>query len=964
MSEETPQPSRAPDAEPTRGLKQRFADDLASGKTVALSSAELADPKLRQELPRLLDAAARSASVAPGAALPGYRLLAEIGRGGMGTVYLARQEKLDRHVAVKVAPKLLGEKSRAQRMLAKEAATLARLAHPNIVDVYDVVDDEDVTAIAMEWVDGSTLAAVLGALSQRAGADDLARIRATLGAPEDGDDGFEETSVRFFVRVVRDVARAAHAAHEAGVLHLDIKPSNLLLRRDGTPLLADFGVTRDLTDSREVAQPQTMVGTPIYSPPEQLRRRDRDIGRPSDVYSLGLTLYEAVARAQPLRGLDLPGIVQCVEAGSMPRLSTLAATPPDLENIVHKAIAPEPQRRYQTAAALADDLDAFLQHRPVSARPLGPTERLRRWARHQPWKAALAVALAVLLPAVASLATYLLQQLPVLSSAQERQRLIIANQIKQGAMQRYLTMEVSLDEAIEMLEAAQLLDPGGTAHACLVALANEAGWWRARQELEAHETAGGDDALWRALAAKRADERRSFFSDDERAQLRASRTAEDRYALALDLVFAATDQPSEPSARAALRALEEAARSVAPDPLLMGLSAWFAARCEDRERYADFARGLKDGWPEDPSVHAWAVVAIEPFDGAAARRGAKRMIEDAPANPRGHELAVAAHLRAGAVDEAIAAADAAAAAGLTSKALTRLRMLASAERGQPEAIQQCIEDAQSGALNLKRQLMVLAEHRPAAFEARVRALLAPEQVAPKVLEEIYLMAKQNVALADEVWPRYAASFPDRRRLHEVRMFYLFRERDLAAVAKLGREVHLQRGWADSTGVMISVAFVQERDWSALRRVSQEWVALGEEREQASFFLGLACARLGALEEAAGQLDRATSLRRVGKTWFSSALLELAHLRARPDAPERLRDPPRALALLARFDEEKTRGNRPGPWTSLVRATVHEANGELERAREHVAQGLRARRRENQAPVDVQEQLQALAARLR
>jgi tetratricopeptide (TPR) repeat protein len=291
-------------------------------------------------------------------------------------------------------------------------------------------------------------------------------------------------------------------------------------------------------------------------------------------------------------------------------------------------------------------------------------------------------------------------------------------------------------------------------------------------------------------------------------------------------------------------------------------------------------------------------------------------------------------------------------------------MLASAERGQPEAIQQCIEDAQSGALNLKRQLMVLAEHRPAAFEARVRALLAPEQVAPKVLEEIYLMAKQNVALADEVWPRYAASFPDRRRLHEVRMFYLFRERDLAAVAKLGREVHLQRGWADSTGVMISVAFVQERDWGALRRVSQEWVALGEEREQASFFLGLACARLGALEEAAGQLDRATSLRRVGKTWFSSALLELAHLRARPDAPERLRDPPRALALLARFDEEKTRGNRPGPWTSLVRATVHEANGELERAREHVAQGLRARRRENQAPVDVQEQLQALAARLR
>ena len=960
-------------AEPDRGtldrLEERFAEALASGKTVALSSRELDDPQIRRQLPDLLDAAAQRTSNAGDTELPGYCLLAEVGHGGMSTVYLARQEKLDRHVAVKIAPKWLGAESRAQRVLAKEARVLARLEHPNIVEIYDVIDDGEVAAIAMEWVDGCTLKALLAALPAHAGEDDLARIRETLGEPEPHGDRFRETSVRFFAGLVRDVARAAHAAHEAGVLHLDIKPGNVLVRRDGTPLLADFGGTRDLETEQERTQALTMVGTPVYASPEQLRRRDRDIARPSDVYSLGLTLYEAVARTQPLRGLDLAGIVQCVEAGRMPRLSTLAAVPPDLENVVHKAIAPEPERRYQTAAALAEDLHAFLEHRSVSARPLGPSERLRRWARNEPWKAALAATLAVLIPALASLTTYLLQQLPAIAREDDRQRLSVANQIKQEALQRYLTKEIGVDAAIEMLEVARGLDPGDTTTACLVALANEAGWWRARDELASTgpasiELADRTEPLHRALALQRAEAQRSFHTADERRQLRESDSVADHYALALDRVFAAEDQPSEHTAREALRALEETAQRVPPDPLLLGLCAWFAARCDAGQGYESAARVLRDVWPSDPGVRAWASLAIEPFDTARALRLAEAIRADMPQIPRGHELVVANRLRAGALDEALAAADAAAAAGVDSRSLQQLRLRVLAAQRQPDAVAALVQSALDDELSVARQLKVLAEHRPEALDAHVRQLLAPERAAPHVLEELYLMAREDVALADEIWPRYASSFADRRRLHERRMVYLYRDRDMAAVAALGRDLHLQRGWADKMGARIATAFVQERDWPELQRIAREWVELGDETARASFFLGLAHARLGEPEAAVPHLDRAIGSSAAGKTWYACALLESAHQRVAADAPEGLRNPAGARALLQRFDEARTRGNARGPWTALVRALVHDANGEREQARAHVEAGLRARRRESEAPEDVTAQLQALAARLR
>ncbi len=243
-------------------VRARLGSDVAAGKTVVLSARDLDDPAVRAQLPALLEELARAgAAPPPGLSVPGYALLGEIGQGGMSTVYLARQETLGRHVALKVAPKWLGGGERATRRLMQEARAMARVTHPNIVVIHDILDVGDTFAIAMEWIDGCTLATLLRALPPEPGEDDVRLLRHALGASDVDTERFEDSPVRHFVRLVRDVARATQAVHDAGLLHLDIKPSNVLVRRDGTPLLADFGVVREMAP--EPAHTRTFAGTPV-----------------------------------------------------------------------------------------------------------------------------------------------------------------------------------------------------------------------------------------------------------------------------------------------------------------------------------------------------------------------------------------------------------------------------------------------------------------------------------------------------------------------------------------------------------------------------------------------------------------------------------------------------------------------------------------------------------------------------
>ena len=944
-------------------VRERLDEDLANGKTIVLSSRELDDPSLREQLPQLLEDLSRKhqqhAGIGP--RIRGYTMLGEIGQGGMSTVYLARQEKLGRHVAVKIAPKWLGGGERARRMLVQEAQAMARLAHPNIVVIHDIIDVDDTFAIAMEWIDGRTLASLLRTLPDAPSPDDMTLLCTALGTTREQRAGIEDTAVRYFVRLVRDVALAAQAVHDADLLHLDIKPSNVLIRRDGTPLLADFGVTREI--SPELTQTRTFAGTPVYAAPEQLHRDDDQIGPRSDVYSLGVTLYEALARVQPLRGLDLPGILQCVESGSMPPLSSKVAVPPDLENIVHRAIAPEPEHRYPSAQEFADDLDAFLQHRPVKARPLSRTQRLRRWMRNEPWKAALAASLLVLIPALAVLATYLALQLPVIVRAEEQRRLARANQIKQATLQRYFTNEISTDAAVARLREAQQLDPGDTTFACLVTIGNESGWWRAAELLDRRPD-GVDRSLGLQLAARKAAERRSFFTAEEVAALDQSERLVDHYVLALDRVFRAEDNPSERNCREALDALDEVSRRTAPDPLLFGLHAWFSTRCLERRRFPAAARAIWRNWPDDPVVQAWHALAIEPFDAEQSLRTCREIIDRTPNEPRGHEILVGALLRADRNDEALEALRAAEALGLRSEGLDALHVDAQARAGDAAAIDLLVAHAKQGRFSVSKQIRTLREFRADDVRPHLDMILAAPHPEPAVYEEAYLFAREDVALADQIWPRYRERFPDRCRLHARRLLYLLRERDMEAIAGLGRELSLRRGFADAIAGRLTRGFVQVRDWRELRRIGEEWVELGEDPEQASFYAGMACLRMAEYDAASMHLGRAVRRPTPGKTWFASALLEVAWLHAAPEAPAALRNPERARFHLGEFERHRTQSTFVGPWTWLVRGEVHFINGERDEAARCVDQGLRPGRREHQAPADVRERLLDLQRRLK
>ena len=289
----------------------------------------------------------------------------------MGTVYLARQESLGgRPVALKVLPASMGLSHRARERFVNEARAIGRLHHPNIVAVYDVVQEGGVCAYAMEWIDGTSLAAWIGERS-----DETVRHGGT--ATQGGEEGTRPQSeaashIPFVCRTGMAIARALAAVHAAGLLHRDIKPSNILLRRDPGapgPLLADFGLVRE-TDSSLHTQDGQFAGTVAYAPPEQLRGETAAIDVRSDIYALGVTLYHALALRLPFEQRAVAAMIRKIETGQAAGLRKLnPRVPRDLETITAKAMDADPARRYQTADELANDLERLLSFQPIRPRP-------------------------------------------------------------------------------------------------------------------------------------------------------------------------------------------------------------------------------------------------------------------------------------------------------------------------------------------------------------------------------------------------------------------------------------------------------------------------------------------------------------------------------------------------------------------------------------------------------------------
>ncbi len=333
-----------------------------------------------------------------GGILGDFRLIDEIGRGGMGVVYEAEQLSLGRRVALKVLPAHLTHQADAIERFRREAKTVAALDHPGIVSIHAVGEAEGTLYFAMERVEGISLDRLIAAAREAGLARPCAEIltRAFEAPKTTAPHGpwLEATWTEIACRLTRQIARSLEHAHAAGVLHRDVKPSNILVRPDGSAVLTDFGLAR--ADSHPaLTRTGQLAGTPEYLSPEQAEGRPAETR--SDLFSLGVVLYELVTLHRPFQGKTAAEILARLttkEPVAPRRLNT--QVPPDLETIVLTLLEKDPRRRYANSVELAADLTRFLEYRPVQARPVGPMTRALRWTHRNPWIAAAIVGPVVL----------------------------------------------------------------------------------------------------------------------------------------------------------------------------------------------------------------------------------------------------------------------------------------------------------------------------------------------------------------------------------------------------------------------------------------------------------------------------------------------------------------------------------------------------------------------------------------
>jgi WD40 repeat protein/serine/threonine protein kinase/tetratricopeptide (TPR) repeat protein len=423
-------------------LAEQFSARVRQGQMPDVEEYAVAHPliaaRIRELFPTLMLLEGMAAGVqrqapivgelAAGEIFGAYRIEREIGRGGMGLVYQATHLALNKRVALKVLP-IQGPRQAGQlERFLREAKTAAGLHHTNIVPVFDVGQVAGTPYYAMQFIDGRGLDRVLSDAQTPTAADATAPHPLPahpLHRPRSSSPFLDPAaSAADYHRWTSDVGiQAADGlayAHQRGVIHRDVKPSNLLLDEQGVVWITDFGLARRQEDPA-LTHSGVLLGTPRYMSPEQAEATKRPVDHRTDIYSLGATLYELLTRRPAFDGQTPQEVVnQIIHRGPLSPRRLNPAVPRDLETIILRMMARRPEDRYQTAAEVADDLRRWQRLEPIRARRIGPAGRLVRWCRRNPAVAAMTAAVAILLIAVSLVSTLSAIQIGSARDAAER----------------------------------------------------------------------------------------------------------------------------------------------------------------------------------------------------------------------------------------------------------------------------------------------------------------------------------------------------------------------------------------------------------------------------------------------------------------------------------------------------------------------------------------------------------------
>jgi WD40 repeat protein/tRNA A-37 threonylcarbamoyl transferase component Bud32 len=329
---------------------------------------------LQATLP-LDDVSVSAAATATALRVPGYEILGELGRGGMGVVYKARQVGLNRLVAIKMVLAGAHAGSEAIARFGREAEAVAAIQHPNIVQIYDIGEQDGMPYFSLEYVDGGNLGSLL------------------TGAP---------VPSRRAAAIVETLALAVQVAHDRGIVHRDLKPINVLMTRDGVPKIADFGLAKRLDSDQGQTETGSILGSPSYMAPEQAEGQSKNVGPAADIYALGAILYELIAGRPPFRAeTAIRTMQQVIAVEPVPPARLQPGLDRDLETICLTCLQKDPAKRYRTAEAMAEDLRRYQVGEPILARPVSAPERVWRWCRRNPLQAALGASVLLLLVTVA-----------------------------------------------------------------------------------------------------------------------------------------------------------------------------------------------------------------------------------------------------------------------------------------------------------------------------------------------------------------------------------------------------------------------------------------------------------------------------------------------------------------------------------------------------------------------------------